>query len=51
MSSSKKPKVVTIRGTLTPCVELPRGETCTLTLTDRIQVLIDSGFVEVVDNG
>lgn len=51
MSSSKKAKVVTIRGTLTPCTELARGATVTVTMTDRIQLLIDRGYVEVVDNG
>ena len=48
MSSSSK-VVVTIQGSVTPSVVLPRGETKTVVLTPRIQKLIDRGFVTVVE--
>jgi hypothetical protein len=48
MSSSKRP-VVTIEGSVTPSVILPRGQRRTVTLTDRVQRLIERGFVVVVD--
>ncbi len=47
MSSSKT--VVTIKGSVMPSVVLPRGATKTVVLTDRIQRLIDRGFVTVVE--
>lgn len=40
--------IVTIEGSVTPCVELARGEQRTVPLTDRIQRLIDFGYVVVV---
>lgn len=47
MSSASK-TVVTIEGSVTPSVVLPRGERKTVVLTSRIQKLIDRGFVNVV---
>ena len=41
---------VTIEGSATPCVELARGVRRTVQLTDRVQALIDRGFVIVVDS-
>lgn len=46
MSNSR---VVTITGSLTPSAALPRGETRTVILTDRIQKLIDKGYVTVTE--
>ena len=47
MPSSDSVVIVTIEGSLTPSVVLPRGETRTVQLTPRIQRLIDGGFVIV----
>ena len=47
MPSSEPVVIVTIEGSLTPSVVLPRGETRTVQLTPRIQRLIDGGFVTV----
>lgn len=47
MSSSKT--IVTIKGSTTPCVKLPRGETQTVVLTPDVQRLIDKGFVTVTE--
>lgn len=47
MSSSKV--VVTIKGSLTPSVVVPRGEERTVILTPRIQRLIDRGYVTVTE--
>lgn len=41
---------VTIEGSLTPCVELPRGERRTVALTPHVERLIKRGFVVVVDD-
>lgn len=43
MSSSEV--IVTITGSITPSVVLPKGETRTVALTPRIQRLIDRGYV------
>lgn len=45
MSSSKT--IVTIVGSITPSVILPRGEERTVLLTPRVQRLIDRGYVTV----
>ena len=47
MSSSRQVRV-TIEGSVTPSVILPRGQRRTVMLTDRIQRLIDRGFVVVI---
>lgn len=39
---------VTIEGSLTPCSELRTGQRRTVQLTERVQRLIDRGFVVVV---
>lgn len=39
---------VTIEGSLTPCSELRTGERRTVQLTERVQRLIDRGFVVLV---
>lgn len=41
--------IVTIRGSLTPSVVLKRDQFKTVQLTERVQRLIDRGFVEVVE--
>lgn len=41
-------KKITIEGSITPSVELPRGERRTVQHTDEVQALIDGGFVVVV---
>lgn len=41
---------VTIEGSLTPSVVLPRGERRTVALTDRVQRLIDRGFVILIED-
>lgn len=46
MSSSR---VVTITGSITPSVALARGVSRTVTLTPRIQRLIDKGYVTVTE--
>ncbi|WAB09199.1 hypothetical protein SEA_LITTLEMUNCHKIN_23 [Gordonia phage LittleMunchkin] len=40
---------VTIEGSLSPSTELARGERRTVALTDRVQRLVDRGFVIIVD--
>ena len=47
MSSSEPVEIVTIVGSHTPSVILPRGETRTVAMTPRIRKLIDRGFVVV----
>lgn len=42
--------VVTIEGSLSPSALLARGERRTVQLTERVQRLIDAGFVKVVDS-
>lgn len=49
MSSSKSKVIVTIEGSVTPSVVLARGARRTVVLTDKVQKLIDRGFVVVVD--
>lgn len=46
MSSSEK-VIVTIRGSVTPSVALPRGAERTVLLTPKVQRLIDRGYVTV----
>lgn len=47
MSSSEPVEIVTIVGSHTPSVILPRGESRTVVMTPRIRKLIDRGFVTV----
>lgn len=47
MPSSESNVIVTIEGSITPCVALKRGESRTVQLTPKIQRLIDRGFVVV----
>lgn len=42
---------VTIEGSQTPSVFLAKGQRRTVQLTDRVQRLIDAGFVTVVEDG
>lgn len=41
---------VTIEGSITPSVVLARGEKRTVALTDRVQRLIDRGFVTLIEH-
>jgi hypothetical protein len=41
---------IVIEGSITPCVELSRGERVEVEHTDHVQNLIDGGFVTVVDD-
>lgn len=49
MPSSEPQVVVTIVGSPTPSVILPRGQSRTVVLTPRVQRLIDRGFVTVTE--
>lgn len=40
---------VTIRGSISPCGFLARGDEITVQLTDQVQKLIDEGYVDVVE--
>lgn len=40
---------IVIEGSVTPCIELPRGERAEVEHTDHVQRLIDRGYVTVVD--
>ena len=42
------PEIVTIEGTVTPCVELPRFERKTVELDTHVRRLITKGFVVIV---
>lgn len=48
MSSSEPTVIVTLEGSLTPCVALARGEQITVPLDDTWQRRIDRGFVTIV---
>lgn len=50
MSSTEDSIVlVTLEGSVTPCVVLARGARCMVRLTPKVQRLIDRGFVVEVD--
>lgn len=40
---------VTIQGSITPCVELARGEVRTVTVTDHIRMGVRNGYWNVID--